>query len=94
MSSENPAPSKPMGVVTYKNGHDACFDGERLDLDRVGITPYPKKMATEKRKKLAEQNYGAMNKLHTSSYLKAAGFFNSSMNFSLLKGFSTPFKKR
>ena len=32
---------------------DACFDADRLDLGRVGITPDPAKMATEKGKELA-----------------------------------------
>lgn len=32
---------------------DACFDADRLDLGRVGITPDPKKMATAKGKELA-----------------------------------------
>ena len=32
---------------------DACFDADRLDLGRVGITPIPEKMATEKGKKMA-----------------------------------------
>ncbi len=37
---------------------DACFDADRLDLWRVGIIPDPKRMATEKGKKIAEQtNY-------------------------------------
>ena len=31
----------------------ACFDADRLDLGRVGITPDPKKMATAKGKELA-----------------------------------------
>lgn len=33
---------------------DACFDADRLDLGRVGITPLPSKMATEKGRELAE----------------------------------------
>ena len=33
---------------------DACFDADRLDLGRVGITPDPEEMATEKGKKLAK----------------------------------------
>lgn len=32
---------------------DVCFDADRLDLGRVGITPNPKKMATEKGKRVA-----------------------------------------
>lgn len=32
---------------------DACFDADRLDLGRVGITPDPEKMATERGKELA-----------------------------------------
>lgn len=32
---------------------DTCFDADRLDLGRVGITPNPKKMATEKGKRVA-----------------------------------------
>ena len=32
---------------------DACFDADRLDLGRVGITPNPHKMATEKGKEMA-----------------------------------------
>ena len=35
---------------------DACFDADRLDLGRVGITPDPKRMATEKGKVLAKQS--------------------------------------
>ena len=34
---------------------DACFDADRLDLGRVGITPDPNKMATAKGKELASQ---------------------------------------
>ncbi|MCQ2288621.1 MAG: hypothetical protein MJZ74_05940 [Muribaculaceae bacterium] len=32
---------------------DACFDADRLDLWRVGITPDPDKLATEKGKQIA-----------------------------------------
>ena len=32
---------------------DACFDSDRLDLWRVGITPSPHKLATEKGKEIA-----------------------------------------
>ena len=32
---------------------DACFDADRLDLWRVGITPDPDKLATEKGKEIA-----------------------------------------
>lgn len=32
---------------------DACFDSDRLDLWRVGITPKPNKLATEKGKEIA-----------------------------------------
>ena len=32
---------------------DACFDADRLDLWRVGITPDPKKLATERGKEIA-----------------------------------------
>ena len=41
---------------THRTGNptiDACFDADRLDLGRVGITPDPKKMATERGKELA-----------------------------------------
>ena len=41
---------------THRTGNptiDACFDADRLDLGRVGITPDPNKMATEKGKELA-----------------------------------------
>ena len=41
---------------THRTGNptiDACFDADRLDLCRVGITPDPNKMATEKGKELA-----------------------------------------
>lgn len=33
---------------------DACFDADRLDLGRVGVTPDPDRMATEKGKELAK----------------------------------------
>lgn len=32
---------------------DVCFDADRLDLGRVGITPDPRKMATKRGKKVA-----------------------------------------
>lgn len=38
---------------THRTGNptiDTCFDADRLDLPRVGITPIPEKMATEKGK--------------------------------------------
>ena len=34
---------------------NACFDADRLDLDRVNITPDPAKMASAKGKELAKQ---------------------------------------
>ena len=34
---------------------DACFDADRLDLWRVGITPNPNKLATEKGRKLLRE---------------------------------------
>ena len=34
---------------------DACFDADRLDLGRVGVTPDPDRMATEKGKELAKR---------------------------------------
>ena len=34
---------------------DACFDADRLDLGRVGITPDPARMATEKGKEIAKR---------------------------------------
>ena len=36
---------------------NACFDADRLDLWRVGITPNPKKMATKAGAEIAETNY-------------------------------------
>lgn len=42
-----------------KMGHptiDACFDADRLDLGRVGITPNPKKMATKTGARIAKKN--------------------------------------
>ena len=48
-------------TTTHSTGNptvDACFDADRLDLGRVGITPNPKKMATEKGKKMACQLKG------------------------------------
>lgn len=35
---------------------DICFDADRLDLPRVGITPNPKLMATSRGAKLAAEN--------------------------------------
>lgn len=35
---------------------DACFDADRLDLWRVGITPDPERMATQKGKELASDD--------------------------------------
>ena len=32
---------------------DACFDADRLDLGRAGISPTPEKMATERGKEMA-----------------------------------------
>lgn len=43
-------------TTTHSTGNptiDACFDADRLDLGRVGITPDPNKMATAKGKELA-----------------------------------------
>lgn len=43
-------------TITHKTGNptiDACFDADRLDLWRVGITPDPKRLATEKGKEIA-----------------------------------------
>ena len=34
---------------------DACFDSDRLDLWRVGITPDPNRLATEKGKTIARE---------------------------------------
>lgn len=36
---------------------DVCFDADRLDLGRVGIVPYPKRMATEQGAYYAENIY-------------------------------------
>ena len=48
-------------TVKHKTGNptiDACFDADRLDLWRVGITPDPKRLATEKGKEIARStNY-------------------------------------
>lgn len=38
-------------TTTHKTGNltiDICFDADRLDLNRVGIIPEPRRMATEK----------------------------------------------
>lgn len=43
-------------TITRQTGDptiDACFDADRLDLGRVGITPDPAKMATAKGKEMA-----------------------------------------
>lgn len=45
-------------TVCHKTGDptiDACFDADRLDLGRVGVTPDPEKMATEKGKEIARK---------------------------------------
>jgi uncharacterized protein len=42
---------------------DACFDADRLDLGRVGITPDPNKMATEKGKEMARTKQTAKKPL-------------------------------
>lgn len=34
---------------------DACFDADRLDLWRIGVTPDPERLATEKGKKIARE---------------------------------------
>jgi len=48
-------------TTTHKTGNptiDACFDADRLDLWRVGITPDPDRLATEKGKEIARNtNY-------------------------------------
>ena len=43
--------SYPTGNATI----DCCLDADRLDLTRVGITPDPERMLTEKGKSLAEE---------------------------------------
>ena len=43
-------------TVKLKTGNptiDACFDADRLDLWRVGVTPDPNRLATEKGKEIA-----------------------------------------
>ena len=43
-------------TVEHKTGDptiDACFDADRLDLGRVGVTPDPERLATEIGKRLA-----------------------------------------
>ena len=43
-------------TVKHKTGDptiDACFDADRLDLGRVGVTPDPERLATEIGKRLA-----------------------------------------
>lgn len=51
-------------TTTHKTGNptiDACFDADRLDLWRVGIKPDPKRMATAKGRKIAQEtDYNAM----------------------------------
>lgn len=45
-------------TVTISTGDptiDACFDADRLDLWRVGITPDPTRLATEKGKEIARK---------------------------------------
>lgn len=45
-------------TVAHSTGNptvDACFDADRLDLGRVGVTPDPEKMATAKGKEMARQ---------------------------------------
>ena len=55
-------------TVCHSTGNptiDACFDADRLDLMRVGITPDPERMATERGKFYAaniEQFYADTNK--------------------------------
>ena len=49
-------------TTTLRTGNptiDACFDADRLDLGRVGITPDPEKMATEKGKQMARNFKGS-----------------------------------
>ena len=46
-------------TVALKTGDptiDACFDADRLDLGRVGITPDPDRLATEKGKEIARES--------------------------------------
>ena len=35
-------------MIVPSSSFDTCFDADRLDLERVGIIPYPNKMATVK----------------------------------------------
>lgn len=42
-------------IATGNPTIDACFDSDRLDLTRVGITPDPDKMATKEGAELARQ---------------------------------------
>ena len=47
-------------TVSERTGNptiDACFDADRLDLDRVGIIPDPARLATEKGKQIAKKTY-------------------------------------
>ena len=44
-------------TTTHRTGNptiDACFDADRLDLWRVGITPDPEHLATEIGKEIAQ----------------------------------------
>ncbi len=46
-------------TVEHKTGDptiDACFDADRLDLGRVGVTPDPERLATEIGKRMAENS--------------------------------------
>ena len=51
-------------TTTMKTGDptiDACFDADRLDLWRAGITPDPEKLATEKGRQIAmNTDYAAL----------------------------------
>ncbi len=45
-------------TVTHKTGNptiDACFDADRLDLDRVGVIPDPARLATQEGKEIARK---------------------------------------
>ena len=49
-------------TTTQRTGNptiDDCFDADRLDLWRAGITPDPEKMATEKGKEMARNAKGS-----------------------------------
>ena len=44
-------------TTMHKTGNptiDACFDADRLDLWRIGVTPDPERLATEKGKEIAQ----------------------------------------